>query len=361
MAMPVDDAPTDTRPERPPTVNELTLMTIVWFGVASAVCFTAIRGWIRIKYDGRVKLDDILVVFALLLLIASAIMYTIILKPLYTMSRVAAGLSPMPMDAIGVAKFISDTNFYLRVQFAITLAFWTCLWVVKASFLAFFFPLTNGLIWARRFWYAVAAFCAGGYIACVVSYPISCSEFTVGACATMRQIDLSLVSLRMSTILDVSTDLAIMALPWRLLWIVRLSRKEKLAIGSIVGLGLIIVVFAVIRIIVTNTSGTHPEVIWLALWSSIETSVAVVVVCLTSFKVFLKKNGMPSTGYRSQQYTREVGFTRSRNTRDGEGNGSIPLCDVPASGPFGTHKGHDMGNTMEGETTSNNSKEILVR
>ncbi|PVH83588.1 hypothetical protein DL98DRAFT_585477 [Cadophora sp. DSE1049] len=313
--MAADDGPPETGSERPPTVNELTLMLVVWFGVTIAVSFTAIRGWIRIKFDGCFKLDDILVVFALLLLIASAIMYTIILKPVYRLSRVASGISPAPTDAIGGAKFVSDTNFYMRVQFAITLAFWTCIWVVKSSFLAFFFPLSDGLVWARRFWHAVAAFCVGGYIACVVSYPVSCSEFTVGSCGTVRNIELSLVSLRMSTILDISTDVA----------------------------------------------RTHPEVIWLALWSSIETSVAVVVVCLTSFKVFLRNGGKSSSGYRSQHYAEGPGFTRSRNIADMERRGSIPLGNVPASGALGKHRGEDVYIVTEGEIASNNSQEILVR
>lgn len=144
------------------------------------MCFTILRGWIRIKFNGRFQLDDIFVIFALMLLIASAVMYTVILKPVYQLSRVASGLSPQPTDAVGGAAFVRDTNFYMRIQFALTLAFWTCLWVVKASFLAFFYPLSNGLKWDRRLWYAVAAFCVCGYIACVISYPVSCSEFTVG-------------------------------------------------------------------------------------------------------------------------------------------------------------------------------------
>lgn len=145
-----------------------------------AVIFTILRAWIRIKFNGRFQLDDLLVGFALALLIASAVMYTIILKPVYQLSRVASGITPPPTTLEGGAKFTADTNLYMRVQFALTLAFWTCLWVVKASFLAFFYPLSNGLKWDRRLWYAVTAFCVIGYIACVVSYPVSCSEFTVG-------------------------------------------------------------------------------------------------------------------------------------------------------------------------------------
>ena len=150
-----------------------------------------------------------------------------------------------------------------------------------------------------------------------------------------------------------------MIIPWKLLWVVKLSKKEKMAIGSIVGLGIVIVVFAVIRIIVTNTTGTHPEVIWLALWSAIETSVAVVIVCLTSFKVFLKKGGESSAGYGSQQYARGAGNIRS--TKDGGLRGAIPLNDQPSSGRFGSYNKGPMGSAEAKRSTSNDSEEILVR
>ena len=171
----------------------------------------------------------------------------------------------------------------------------------------------------------------------------------------------TLKSLHLTKFFLLTSLLLVMALPWRLLWIVKLSRKEKLAIASIIGLGMIIVVFAIIRIIVTNTSGTHPEVIWLALWSSIETSVAVVVVCLTSFKVFLRKSGQSRSGYRSQQYAREAGFSKSKDIGEGERTGPIPLDNVTASGAYDNAIGQHVGDVAEGETASNNSKEILVR
>lgn len=153
---------------------------MIWLGVVLAICFALLRGWIRIRFNGRFQLDDLFVALALMLLIASATMYTIILKPIYQLSRVASGVSPPPSNPVALEKFIKDSNFYMRVQFALTLAFWTCLWLVKASFLAFFYPLSNGLKWDRWLWYGVTAFCICGYTASVISYPVSCSEFTIG-------------------------------------------------------------------------------------------------------------------------------------------------------------------------------------
>ncbi|KFY20341.1 hypothetical protein V491_03805 [Pseudogymnoascus sp. VKM F-3775] len=116
-----------------------------------------------------------------------------------------------------------------------------------------------------------------------------------------------LLSLKDSTALDIISDLAIIVLPWKLLWVVKRSRAEKIAIGSIVGLGVIIIFFAVIRVIVTNTTRTHPELVWLAVWSAIESTIAVIVVTLTSLRVYILKDARTETG------------TSTGSARNGEG------------------------------------------
>src|SRR5450432_1776367 len=273
-----------TTTERPPTVSKLCLMVwylrtpfysethtsqiVIWLGVLFATVAVALRAFLRWRYSGRFQLDDVFTAFALALLIASAIMYIIAADPLFTMALVGSGqMYPPPED------FVETTELYLRLQFAITLAFWTCLWTVKASFLTLFFPLSNGLRWDRILWYIVATFVGIAYIVCVISYPISCSNFhlgkarasgmteegfiadiPIGGCDGESSVELSLVSLRMSTALDIISDAFIIILPWKLLWVVQRSRKGKLAIGSIVGLGVVIICFAIIRVTVTNTA-----------------------------------------------------------------------------------------------------------
>lgn len=72
------------------------------------------------------------------------------------------------------------------MQFAITLVFWSCLWTVKASFLTLFYPLGNGLKLDRMLWYGATTITVIGYIFCVISYPLSCTEFTVGTIGKTR-------------------------------------------------------------------------------------------------------------------------------------------------------------------------------
>jgi hypothetical protein len=69
---------------------------------------------------------------------------------------------------------------------------------------------------------------------------------------------------------------------------VRVSKKQKLGLFVVLSLSVFIIGVAVARIIVTDTQGVHPEISWLALWSAVESSVAVFVCCLASFKALFK-------------------------------------------------------------------------
>lgn len=116
-----------------------------------------------------------------------------------------------------------------------------------------------------------------------------------------------------------------------------MSTSQKIGLCGVLGLGAIIVVFSVIRIIVTNTTGRQPEVSWLALWSSIESSVAVIVACLASFKVLLSgRTGSNSYGAAGYNYGGQDGNHSSarpndsrglRSNRHGDTKGSIRVAN----------------------------------
>jgi hypothetical protein len=119
--------------------------------------------------------------------------------------------------------FLLRGSYYLKCQFASTVLFWTCLWSVKASFLAFFFQLTKRLTWPRRAWWAITTITALAFAGSIISYPLSCTSFTigecrsghpcalwltaVGECSSPENARLSLISLRASTAVDIITDI----------------------------------------------------------------------------------------------------------------------------------------------------------
>jgi hypothetical protein len=119
---------------------------------------------------------------------------------------------------------------------------------------------------------------------------------------------LSLVSLRFSTAADIFTDLLIIALPMSLALRVRLPLRSRVALCAVFALGGFIILFSIVRIVVTNTKNSRPELSWLALWSVIEASVACVVCNLAPFKVLFKGRMKTYHGdpYRNnRQYIKE--------------------------------------------------------
>lgn len=111
-----------------------------------------------------------------MLLLALVILYTVGHADLFYLLRVDAHILPIPTTAEGFQSLVAKSEFTLRQSFASMICFWTCLWMVKASFLAFFYPLSEGLIWDRRLWYAVTTFVCLSYIAIIVDYPLTCGN-----------------------------------------------------------------------------------------------------------------------------------------------------------------------------------------
>ena len=65
----------------------------------------------------------------------------------------------------------------------------------------------------------------------------------------------------------------VMALPLRLLWGLQINSRQKLALGGIFSLGIIIIIFAIVRVVEISATFNHVNPLWLALWSMIEASV----------------------------------------------------------------------------------------
>jgi hypothetical protein len=90
----------------------------------------------------------------------------------------------------------------------------------------------------------------------------------------------------------------VIALPVSIVARVKVSTKQRFGLYAVLSLGLFVIGVAIARVIVTDTQGVHPEISWLALWSVVESSVAVLICCLASFKaMFTAQN--PGTDFRT--------------------------------------------------------------
>lgn len=108
----------------------------------------------------------------------------------------------------------------------------------------------------------------------------------------------------------------------------------------VLGLGVLVIAFAITRISFSDTQNSQPEISWLALWSAVESSVAVIVCCLASFRILYTAkhaNHGAQPYYISSASARVDGIGRSCATSSNRGrvygfdeDGEVPLHRVSA-------------------------------
>lgn len=210
------------------------MQSIIWVVTAIAITFVISRFAIRIFIVKKAAFDNVLVSDALVLvalttLITMAALYVQIIPTIFNLDLAAAGKAPLSLESL--AEFEERANYYLRVQFAIIILFWTCVWAVKLSILVFYKSLFDRLSWKYLYaWWAVVIFVALTYVGCWVLQFESCSPLwqyfkigkrnrhlhysismfqlkQVGDCLKPRDVAVSNDSLYYSTAVDIACDL----------------------------------------------------------------------------------------------------------------------------------------------------------
>lgn len=90
-------------------------------------------------------------------------------------------------------------------------------------------------------------------------------------------------------------DPLVMALPLRILWNLHITRRQKFGLAGVFSLAAIVIVFAIVRAVETistltpsklaSLEGANP--ISLTLFSALESTIAVIVSCLPTFRVLI--------------------------------------------------------------------------
>ena len=107
-----------------------------------------------------------------------ATMYHYVTSPIFQIRRISQGEEPFSPD-IG-----PPAHFFLKLQFAIIVLFWTCLWAIKTSFLMYYRTLFKNLPGHLIWWTVASVFTLLAYLGCwaiqlAACYPIS-TYFTLG-------------------------------------------------------------------------------------------------------------------------------------------------------------------------------------
>lgn len=137
-----------------------------------------IRTVTRIHVFGRLYADDACVYFALAMLIATGVLYNYITPIMFEFEYT------FHKEKEAAAGFKERVEFFLRLQFAIIVLFWTTIWAVKLSFLLWYRKMLVGFTDRKILWPFVLIFSLCAYLGCWVTQLESCQPishyFTLG-------------------------------------------------------------------------------------------------------------------------------------------------------------------------------------
>ncbi|KAI9044340.1 uncharacterized protein KD926_000941 [Aspergillus affinis] len=287
------------------------LIAVTWVGVALGILFAGTRILIRMRRMNRLLVDDYFVLLALAFLITNAALQTIQTPHLYYTALTPTG-----------PEIEYHGNQYVRYEFAIIGLFWSVLWSIKGSFLALFWKLTEGIPRYRWACCGVGTFAMAAYTVCWMLLALSCHPpqdyFHFGNCNKPNDQRSAFITICFSTTVDIITDVMstfpdtkriypvhrsetnargvkVMAIGLSIIWNTGITRRQKLGLGVVFGLGLIIIAAAIARAVLINDKA-YSDIAGVAIWSVAEASLSMIVCCLPPFKIFVSND----SGYTSR-------------------------------------------------------------
>lgn len=296
----------------------------MWGGTAISFLFILFRVYVRMKAFHKFYADDFFVLLSWLLLLATAIIWQFVSSGLYQMLAVESGhLFPLP------ATFSTDSEKYLRSSVPIIAFFYTGLWSVKLSFLLFFRRLGNKVRGQKLHWWIVTGFTVATWCTCIGSIQYNCLvpsfEKIIRNCGGSSGLNFERITMKINCAMDVLTDAMVMSIPIAMLVKVRINMRQKLALAVIFSLVVITMVFAIVRVATLDSLTERPEQTWMYMWSGIENTVAIIIVCLTSYRSIFTRQELPSHNLKQDITPRERLLPGSRAFQKSQATGLSSL------------------------------------
>ncbi|KAL6718185.1 hypothetical protein ACLMJK_004273 [Lecanora helva] len=166
------------------------------------------------------------------------------------------------------------------------------LWTVKATFLIFYrllFEVSQGFV---RVWWAAVAFTFASFWVCIGSTFTLCGSagdlYDFKKCSSPQSMHDIRATYKYWCALNVSSDLIVMILPLFMVWGLQLRTSQKFVLAGVFSLAFVVAIFDILRTVNSLQSGTFSGV---ALWSSLEVTIAVIIASLPLYRVLFTTKG----------------------------------------------------------------------
>ncbi|KAH8901609.1 hypothetical protein GQ53DRAFT_835329 [Thozetella sp. PMI_491] len=179
---------------------------------------------------------------------------------------------------------------WLRASLATDICFYTCLAAAKLSCLFFFRRLGHHIESQRYLRWPALIVTLGVWVVSIARVPYNCLVGSIDdiniRCAEPSAIHSAAVTVKVNCALDVFSDFLILLIPITLLWNVRMPLVRKSAFIGLFSLSVVTMVVAIFRaggMDRTRLEDRQADPTFLWLWGAVESSVAVVIVCISAF------------------------------------------------------------------------------
>lgn len=163
-----------------PSVSKDSILVVTWTLCGAAVALFIARLAIRKKFTARLWLDDWFAGAALGFLFAESLLTTLMANSMYETLRITQDTtnSTQIPDSTGDGEALpAFVESYMKMQFAQMICFWTCIWLVKASFLTLSYRLLPKHLRSYTVsWSILAGFTTLFFVLSIITYPIACNS-----------------------------------------------------------------------------------------------------------------------------------------------------------------------------------------
>ncbi|MCJ1402857.1 hypothetical protein MMC11_006078 [Xylographa trunciseda] len=306
-------------------ISQLALTTVTGALFGIAIVTAVLSTIVRIRLRNGLGLDDLFLLLACVFLIASTVLLYLVSNALYF----EEALTLDPASVTFSADSFDQLDWYQKVIYAYLDTSQTAVYCVKFSFLCFFRLLIDRLRSMIIYWRVVVVVSALAWAYAMCTAFIGCPSFGLDISCLGEATFIKSVALTVTTsTLDIITDLMIITIPARLLWKVRIKRRQKFILGSTLCLSVFMIITCIIQMSglgVTGTgtdigtSGQSFDVVWQVFWSQVEASTAVTVISFTSFRsLFVASNASPKNTRSLHWYS----FKVSKESREKASKGT---------------------------------------
>ncbi|KAL8945603.1 MAG: hypothetical protein Q9222_007875 [Ikaeria aurantiellina] len=262
---------------------------LLWTLTAVGIVLSIGRFAIRHATAGRFHWDDASHLLSVLLLIGLAATYTSGFPYSARIARISSGQEKAPP--------LTDPFYhrYLQLRLSVTLLVFMVLWSVKATFLIFYRLLFDVSQTFIRMWWAAVALTFATFWVCIGSTFTLCGSasdlYDFKKCSSAKALHDIRATYKYWCALNVGTDLVVMILPLFMIYGLQLRNSQKAILTGVFSVGLVVALFDILRTVESLQSGTFSGV---ALWSSLEVTVAVIVSSLPLYRILITSKGRHS-------------------------------------------------------------------